>query len=93
MAQRESDWAKQWGQLVAQAWADEAFKQRLLADPAAVLKERGLAVPPGVRVRVVENSDQVLHLTLPQKPTSDLAPEDLERVAAGQARFGQQSLE
>jgi hypothetical protein len=93
MAQREGDWTKQWGQLVAQAWADEAFKRRLLADPAAVLKEQGLEAPPGVRVRVLEDTDQVLHLTLPQQPTSEISHEDLERVAAGQARFGQQSLE
>ena len=30
---------KQWSQIVAKAWADANFKQRLLADPAAVLKE------------------------------------------------------
>jgi hypothetical protein len=32
---------KAWGQIVARAWQDEAFKRRLLADPAAVLREQG----------------------------------------------------
>src|SRR5262245_49659796 len=48
---------KQWSQIVAKAWADESFKRRLLADPAAVLLEQGTAVPAGVQVRVVEDAD------------------------------------
>ena len=32
---------KAWGQVVARACADAAFKRRLLADPAAVLEENG----------------------------------------------------
>jgi hypothetical protein len=55
----------QWSQLVARAWADPAFKARLLADPAAVLKENGLEVPPGVEIKVVEDSDKVRHLPMP----------------------------
>jgi hypothetical protein len=31
--------------VVAKAWADEAFKARLVSDPAAVLKAEGLALP------------------------------------------------
>lgn len=31
-----------YGKIVAKAWTDEAFKQRLLSDPAAVLKEEGV---------------------------------------------------
>ncbi len=30
-------WQQQWGQVVAQAWSDDTYKQRLFADPAAVL--------------------------------------------------------
>jgi branched-subunit amino acid aminotransferase/4-amino-4-deoxychorismate lyase len=41
-----------WGRLVAQAWADPQLKQRLLSDPAAVLREHGVAVPAGVTVKV-----------------------------------------
>ena len=37
-----------WGQLVAKAWKDPAFKKRLLAQPAAVLKEEGIEMPAGV---------------------------------------------
>jgi hypothetical protein len=78
--------SKAWDQIVARAWTDESFKQRLLVDPATVLREHGLAVPAGVQVRVVENTDQVLHLTLPNRPgNGDLSEEELTQVAGGRA--------
>jgi Nitrile hydratase, alpha chain len=84
MAQQQaSDWGKQWGQVVAKAWADAAFKQRLLADPHAVLKEHGLEVPRGLQVKVVENTDSVRHLILPTKPSSDELSEEALGVVAG----------
>jgi len=83
MAQQRDDWGKKWASIVAQAWADEKFKKRLLSDPAGVLKEKGLSVGPGVGVKVVEDTDEVAHLTLPQKPDSDELAGELERIAAG----------
>jgi hypothetical protein len=77
----------QWRQLIARTWRDEAFGLRLLADPTAVLHEQGLEVPAGVQVRVVEDTHQVIHLTLPHRPGSqgELADEDMGRVADGAA--------
>ena len=69
-------YAKQYGQLVARAWGDEAFKQRLLA-------EQVIDVPPGVEVRVHESTDAVVHLTPPPKPAEELSDEQLEAVAGG----------
>jgi hypothetical protein len=63
-----SDFEYQWSQLVARAWIDPIFKARLLADPAAVLKENGLEPPPGMQIQVVEDTDQVVHLPLPPTP-------------------------
>ena len=57
--------AKLWGQIVTKASQDENFRQRLLADPANVVKEFDVELPAGVQLRVVENTDQVLHLALP----------------------------
>ncbi|HEV2803281.1 MAG TPA: NHLP leader peptide family RiPP precursor [Pyrinomonadaceae bacterium] len=73
---------KKWGMLVAKAWFDDNFKQRLLDDPEATLKEYGMNAPEGVAIKVVdnagfENSDEVIYLTLPQKPAvefTDLTP-------------------
>ena len=74
----------QWGQLVARAWAEPAFKAKLLADPAGVLKENGLTPPAGITIKVVENTDKVLNLVLPVKPApQELSEEELHRVAGG----------
>ena len=80
--QERQEQARQWGQVVARAWRDEGFKQRLQADPAGVLREHGIAVPVGQQVRVVENTDQVMHLPLPPKPRR-LSDEQLDQVAGG----------
>ena len=71
------------GQLVSRAWSDPAFKQRLLSDPAAVLKEQGIDVGPGVEVRVVENTENVVYLALPPQPSEGLSDEQLDQVAGG----------
>jgi hypothetical protein len=63
--------------LVAKAWSDESLKQRLVNDPAAVLEEHGIEVPPGIELRVVEDTDDVCHLVLPPSPAGDLLDEEL----------------
>jgi hypothetical protein len=79
--------AKQWGQVVARAWSDDAFKQRLLSDPQAVLAEAGLPVPPNVTLQVHEATPTDLHLVLPPPPPrregDKLSEADLDRVAGG----------
>jgi hypothetical protein len=70
--------------IIATAWIDEGFKQRLLSDPAASLKEEGVEIPPGVEVRIVEDTETVQHLVLPMKPSSkELSDEQLVGVAGG----------
>jgi hypothetical protein len=71
--------------LVARAWSDPAFKAQLLADPSATLAAVGSPVPSGIRVKVVENTDQLVHLILPPRPAdADLLSEEaLETVAGG----------
>jgi hypothetical protein len=73
----------QWNQIVARAWQDEAFKQRLLAEPAAVLQKYGLQVPAGIKVKVVEDTTEVFHVTLPRKPAAEVSEQDLALVAGG----------
>ena len=74
------------GELVAKAWADENFKKRLMADPIPVLKEHGFPLPPpGVQVKVVENTDTVRYLLLPNRPKAGqgISEKDLDAVAGG----------
>ena len=72
-------------QLFAACWKDEALKARLMADPKAVLKEHGLDVPDGIDVKVVENADDCVHITLPAPPAghAELSDKDLSSAAGG----------
>ncbi len=71
-----------WAHVVGNAWADAEYKARLLAHPAAVLKEAGVELPPGLRLRVVENTADVTHLVLPAEPPGTPRAEVEERVSA-----------
>lgn len=75
--------------LVSKAWSDEAFKKRLLAQPSAVVKEAGIQVPAGVDLRVVEDTDRLVHLILPSTPSAEgeLSDMDLEHVAEGAVKL------
>lgn len=74
--------AKKYSRIIARTWADPAFKQRLLANPEAVLREEGVAPPPGKKVKVVENTDDTVYLVLPRAP-EELSDEQLSQVAGG----------
>ena len=50
--------------VVARAWTDPAFKQRLLADRSAAIAEMGLLGPEGRHVVVVENTPTVHNLVV-----------------------------
>jgi hypothetical protein len=84
---QQQEQAKHWGQLVARAWSDETFKQRLLADPKAVLAEAGVPVPPNVTLQMHEATPTQIHLVLPPPPPErqgdKLSEEELDQVAGG----------
>jgi hypothetical protein len=79
-----ASWQQQWGQVVAQAWSDDGYKQRLLADPAAVLGERGLTPPPGKQIRIIEDTADTVSIVLPAKP-GELSDDELDQAAGGAA--------
>ena len=74
--------SKKIGQLIAKCWADEDFKQKLLANPAETLKAAGVELSAGTTVKTVENTDKLFYLVIPAKPT-DLSDDDLDQVAGG----------
>ena len=71
--------------LFAACWKDEALKARFMSDPKAVLAEYDMPVPDNVDVRVVENADDCVHITLPPAPSAggELWDDDLEKAAGG----------
>ena len=72
-------------QLFAACWKDEALKARFMTDPKAVLAEYDMPVPDGIDVKVVENADDCVHITLPAPPAGDreLSDDELSDAAGG----------
>jgi hypothetical protein len=73
-----------WSQIVARAWCDEDFMQRLLSDPKPVLTEYDLEVLPGTEVEVVlgpavkvDETGMVRRFILPASPPHELVEEEL----------------
>ena len=71
--------------LFAACWKDEALKARFMSDPKAVLAEYDMDVPDGMDVKVVENADNCVHITMPADPTgsNELSDEELSNAAGG----------
>ena len=71
--------------LFAACWKDEALKARFMADPKAVLAEYGMDVPDGMDVKVVENADNCVHITMPAPPSDHmkLSDDELSNAAGG----------
>ena len=71
--------------LFAACWKDEAFKARFVADPKAGLAEYDMPVPDGIDVKVVENADDCVHITLPAPPAGhhELSDDELRNAAGG----------
>ncbi|WP_428563755.1 MAG: NHLP leader peptide family RiPP precursor [Solidesulfovibrio sp. DCME] len=53
---------KKLGQIIAKAWEDAVYKQRLLKDATKVLKEEGVTVPEGLEIKAVENTEKVSYM-------------------------------
>ena len=51
--------------VVAKYYGDPDFKAQVDADPAGTLRKEGLNVPPGVTVKLLFNTDKVMHVVLP----------------------------
>ena len=83
MKNRE-EFNKKWAKVVAKAWTDEAFKQKLLKNPEKTLKEMGLELPKDTHVEIHEQKGNGIHFILPQKPRGELSEIELKKYAAGQ---------
>ena len=74
---------KQWAQMISRCWVDEGYKERLLKDPRAVLKESGIGVPENIKINILETKEDEITLTLPPRPAAEVSIEELSgRLAA-----------
>ena len=69
--------------VITKCGEDEAFKERLLADPAATLKAEGVKVPEGVIVNVAVDAEDVRTLAIPLPPIGALSDGELTAVTGG----------
>ena len=52
-------------EVIAKAWKDETYRDRLVAEPSAVLTEAGINLRAGTTVTVRENSERIHYLAIP----------------------------
>jgi Nitrile hydratase, alpha chain len=69
--------------IVARAWADEGFRQRLKTDPrATVAEETGISVPASVQIEVVEETPEKAYLVIPMNRVA-VSDEELDMASGG----------
>lgn len=51
--------------IVAKYYGDPDFKAKVDADPTATLEAEGLEIPKGAKVKLLFNTDNLLHIVLP----------------------------
>lgn len=74
-------------QIIAKAWSNATFKQKLKANPTQVLKEFGIAIPANTSCEVVENTASKVYLLIPAQPSGNLSEEELTKIAAARGDF------
>lgn len=62
--------------IIDRVFADEAFKQRLIADPKGVFREYDIDFPEDTEIRILENTDKVFHFVLPVRAPEPIAHMD-----------------
>jgi len=69
------------GRVIARAWTDQEFKNRLRTDLSQALFEMGIDPPEGVALRLAESDERTAYFVLPPGPEDTTDREELERRA------------
>jgi hypothetical protein len=75
---------KKFAEIIAKAWTNESFKQRLLMHPKQTLEQEGVHTS-SKDVKIVENSHNTTYYVLPEKPKGNLSDRELREIAAAEA--------
>jgi hypothetical protein len=67
-------------QIIAKCWSDEAFKEKLVADPHVTLAAEGVDIPEGVNINVLSNNATTMHLVIPEMQDDRHRDMDFEGV-------------
>ncbi len=73
--------------IIAHAWKDPRYKERLLKNPHAAFKEMGLDIPNSIQIKVVEDKPNMFTFVLPSQSSKmqELSDAELEKIAAAAA--------
>ena len=71
--------------IIARAWKDDAFKNKLLASPKEAFREYGIEMPDNVAIKVICEEANQSYFILPAEPVKlrDLSETELNQLAAG----------
>lgn len=70
--------------IAARAWNDAAYRARLFTEPADVLREEGIDLPAGMKIKALEDTRDTMHFILPAPPAGgELTAELLSKIAGG----------
>jgi hypothetical protein len=83
MTKDREEQGKKLGSVIKKAWDDEAFMARLLEDATTVLTEEGIQIPEGMKVKAVQNAENLTYLVVPPKPSHSISDTQLDEVAGG----------
>jgi nitrile hydratase len=66
------------------------YRSRVVVDPRQVLTEFGLALEPGVEVRVYDSTADMRYLVIPQRPagTDHMSEEELAQLVTRDSMIG-----
>lgn len=79
-----SDQGQKFREIIARAWKDENFKQRLLSDPKTIFGEAGITLPSNVKVKMHVDTPDTINFVIPRNPAeSELSEEALNAVSGG----------
>ena len=70
--------------IIAHAWKDPRYKEKLLKNPRAAFKEMGLDVPENIQIKIVEDKPNSFTFVLPPAVVGarELSDQELEKLAA-----------
>jgi hypothetical protein len=89
---RQAEGQRQWSKLAERACKDAELKQRLLNDPAPLLREAGIEMPTGAVARVTEEHGSLNCVIESGKAAraaaGELAEADLANVVGGVRKAG-----
>ncbi|MFZ1361314.1 MAG: NHLP leader peptide family RiPP precursor [Candidatus Nanopelagicales bacterium] len=79
----DNDQQQKLNEALARAALDGDFRERLIADPNAVLTHEGIEIPEGLSIELVEVSTAKMVLTLPPVDNEPMSDAELAEVDGG----------